>query len=300
MITGSNGLLGQKIVHALAGNPAVRLVATSQGENRITGKEGYEYRSLDITDRKAVEEIIRDVRPDVLIHTAAMTNVDACETNREACWDVNVNAVEYLIEACKPLGTHFIHLSTDFVFDGQNGPYREEDAVNPLSHYAASKVASEKLVSASGLPWAIIRTIIIYGVCEGMSRSNIVLWVKGALAKGEPLNIVNDQYRMPTLAEDLAVACISAGMKKATGIFHVSGNEMMNMVQLAKKVAHFFEEDELLIREITSDSLNQAAKRPPKTGFVLTKAMEQLDYKPTSFAKGLALLAEQLKELEQV
>ncbi|MCB0395838.1 MAG: NAD(P)-dependent oxidoreductase [Flavobacteriales bacterium] len=297
LVTGSNGLLGQKIIHALMNDPDINLFATSKGENRISDQSGYVYYPMDITDPNEVTRVFDMVKPDVVINTAAMTNVDACEKDQELCWKINVDAVGNMLEACKPHKAHFIHLSTDFVFDGKNGPYKEEDAVGPLSHYARSKVASEALVMKSSLPWAIARTIIIYGVAEGMSRSNIVLWVKQALSSGETLRIVNDQYRMPTLAEDLADACIRIAKRKATGIFHVSGDEMMNMVELAQQVADFFGGDKSLITEIETSSLNQAAERPPVTGFVLDKAKKELGYKPHSFQEGLRILSEQLKKM---
>jgi dTDP-4-dehydrorhamnose reductase len=294
LITGSNGLLGQKIVKMLIDKNAAKVIATSNGSNRLSYQEGYEYYPLDITNEKDVMSLIEKVKPDTVINTAAMTNVDACETDHELCWKVNVEGVKNLINACEKVKAHLIHLSTDFIFDGLNGPYKEDDSPNPLSYYGKSKLEAENLVKHSSPRWTIIRTIIIYGIADNMSRSNVVLWAKGALEKGQKINVVDDQFRSPTLAEDLAQACISAALKRATGIYHISGKEIMSIYQLVERVADFFTLDKNLISKVRSDSLNQPAKRPPYTGFIIEKAEKELDYKPHTLEQGLKILKEQL------
>lgn len=299
LVTGSNGLLGQKLVHQLKNHSEFNLIATSKGKNRISSQEGYIYQSLDITKALDVNQVFNDYQPDVVINTAAMTNVDACESAKDACWNLNVNAVQNLIDASKKHNTHLIHLSTDFVFDGENGPYSEGDKPNPLSYYGESKYESEKIVQSSGLKdWSIARTIIVYGIVEDMSRSNVVLWAKGALEKGDVINVVDDQYRAPTLAEDLAKGCILIAEKKATGIFHLSGRDTMSILDLVYKVAEFYNLDKSSIHPIKSETLNQAAKRPPVTGFDLSKSISFLGYNPMSFKEGIAFLDRQLKEKE--
>lgn len=302
LITGSNGLLGQKLVYRLAGKPGFEIIATSKGDNRISLKEGYRYLSLDITNRADVMQAVSDVQPDCIINTAAMTNVDACENDKAGCRALNIDAVTYLVEACQPYSTHFIHLSTDFVFDGENGPYREDDEPNPLSYYAWSKLESEKTVMNSGLDWAILRTIIIYGVVDDVQRSNLVLWTKSSLEKQQTINVITDQFRSPTLAEDLAEACVLAAEKRATGIFHICGPEddFDSIINLAKKVADFFGLDKSFIRPVTSAELNQSAKRPPKTGFILDKARKELGYRPTSLIEGLQIVSRQLEQKKPV
>lgn len=294
LITGSNGLLGQKLVHKLKNHTNFQLIATSIGGNRIKDKNGYVYESMNIANRTEVLKLIEKHQPEVIINTAAMTNVDACEENQEKCWELNVTAVKYLIEAVESCNAHLIHLSTDFVFDGEAGPYIETDKPNPLSFYGKSKLASEKLLEESKIKWSIVRTIIVYGIVEDMSRSNIVLWAKAALEKKQKLTIVNDQFRSPTLAEDLADACILIAEKEKEGIFHISGKDFMSIVELVKRVAKHYRLDDSLIEEISSKSLNQAAKRPPKTGFILDKAYRELNYQPHSFEEGMQLLDHQL------
>lgn len=294
LVTGSNGLLGQKLTTLLKEHPGYRLVATSKGPDRYPDNTGYLYEEMDITNESRVREVIRALKPAVIIHTAAMTNVDACEKDREGCRRLNVDATRYLVNAACELGAHFIHLSTDFIFNGENGPYSEEDEPDPLSYYGLSKLESEKIVRESSAGWAILRTIIVYGVVQDMSRSNIVLWAKGALENGQPINVVDDQFRMPTLAEDLAQACVLAAEKRAHGVFHVSGSDYMSILEIVQRVARFFHLDESLISPISAETLNQLAKRPPKTGFVLDKARNELDYNPHSFEKGLEIVRKQL------
>ncbi len=294
LITGSNGLLGQKLIYQLIGYPDFQVFATSRGENRTLLQKRYEYIPLDITDKKEIEETFDYVKPDIVINTAAMTNVDQCEDHKEECWDLNVNAVQYLVDACEQYNAHLIHVSTDFIFDGEDGPYAEEAEPNPLSYYGESKVAAEEIVKKASCKWSIARTVLVYGVVDNMSRSNIVLWAKGALETGKELTVVDDQFRTPTLAEDLAHGCILIAQKGATGIYNISGDEYMCIIDLVKKVAKFYGLDENLVKPVSSSTLNQRAARPPKTGFILDKAKEELGYKPSSFEEGLSIVDVQM------
>ncbi len=295
LVTGSNGLLGQKLVHKLSTDPEVELIATARGDNRLKKANGYLYRSLDITSESEVAQTIAEVKPDVVINTAAMTNVDACEADKEGCDKLNVDAVQYIVDACVKHKVHLVHLSTDFIFDGEDGPYTEDAEPNPLSYYGESKLKAEKIVEGSNVKAAILRTVLVYGIAEDMSRSNIVLWAKGALEKGKEINVVDDQFRSPTLAEDLADGCILAAKQKATGVYNISGKDQMSVIELVRAVADHWNLDKSIILPISSTTLNQAAKRPPVTGFVLDKAIKQLGYKPHSFSEGLAVVEEQMK-----
>lgn len=306
LITGSNGLLGQKLVYALLKRTDVKVIATSVGANRMIKTDGYIYEPLDITKKSEVETIFKKHQPDVIINTAAMTNVDACETKREECWDINVTAVQNIVDVIQntfpserdrgEVSCHLIHLSTDFIFDGEKGSeYVETDVPNPLSYYALSKFESEKILQKSTISWAIARTIIVYGIVDNMSRSNIVLWAKDALTKGQKINVVDDQFRSPTLAEDLADGCILIADKKAKGIFHLSGPKTLSILELVYKVADFWKLDKSLVTPSKSNNLNQAAKRPPRTGFDIGKARKELGYAPRSFEEGLEILDAQLK-----
>jgi len=274
----------------------VQLIATARGENRLILQEGYVYRSMDIGNREEVMQIVNEVKPDVVIHTAAMTNVDACETDREGCLRNNVHAVEYVVDACIAANAHLVHVSTDFIFDGENGPYDEDAEANPVSYYGWSKAEAERIVKERSKSWAILRTILVYGVVDNMSRSNVVLWAKSALEKGAPIKVVDDQFRMPTLAEDLAEGCLLAATQKAQGVFNISGPDYMSILELVNRVADFFHLDKSIVQRSDSSSLNQPAKRPPRTGFDLSKSRRILGYNPHSFEEGLAILQNQLEQ----
>lgn len=293
LVTGANGLLGQKLTLLLDGDPAIHVLATAKGKLTAPLKRGTYY-PLDVTDQEAVHQLIRSTKPQVVIHTAAMTQVDQCEKDRDQCWTSNVAAVEILVRACEENNTHLIHLSTDFIFDGTYGPLDESAKPNPLSHYGKSKLAAEEIVKQGNLPWTIIRTVLVYGVTKDQSRSNIVLWVKKSLEERKTIRVVNDQWRTPTLAEDLAVGCLLVAKKKAIGIFHISGSEMMTPHDIAIQTATFFGLDRSLIQKTDSTEFKQPAARPPKTGFIIDKARRELGYKPHTFAEGLAVLAQQL------
>ncbi len=294
LVTGSNGLLGQKITENILLNKQYNLIATSKGQNRFPIQDGYVYAEMDILDPAQVRNVVAKYKPDAIIHTAALTNVDTCEVEKKLAHALNVEAVKTLIAVCEMLKVQFIHLSTDFIFDGENGPYEESAQACPLSYYGETKAEAEELVKNSHCKWSIIRTILVYGIVKDMSRSNIVLWAKNALKKGEPLNIVNDQWRMPTLAEDLAGACLKAVEKEVTGIYNISGKDMMSISELVARVADYFGLDKSLIAEVSSSRLNQAAGRPKRTGFILEKAYRDLDYKPHSFEEGIAILDQQM------
>ncbi|WP_134088583.1 SDR family oxidoreductase [Olivibacter sp. XZL3] len=299
LVTGSNGLLGQKITEAILKyeQPPFEYIASSRGVDRY-GESAYLYLDLDITQYEQVAEAIDRHQPDVIINTAAMANVDACERNPEKSYEVNVNAVSNLVGICERKNIHFIHLSTDFVFDGEEGPYEEDDLPNPVNTYGKHKLTAEKLIQQSTCRWSIVRTILVYGIVRDLSRSNIVLWAKNALESGQSIRVVNDQWRMPTLAEDLAKACLTIAERSATGLYHISGKDMFSICEIVEAVAEHYHLDASFICKEQSASLGQDARRPKRTGFILEKAYERLDYVPHSFGEGLKLLDEQLKLLQ--
>jgi dTDP-4-dehydrorhamnose reductase len=294
LITGSNGLLGQKLVNLLTAQPDLKVIATAKGTNRLPSSDAYIYHSLDITNQSQVQELINQIKPDFIIHTAAMTNVDQCEFEKDACWQLNVKAVEYLAKASERNNSFLVHLSTDFIFDGKNGPYDEEAEAQPLSFYGESKLAAEQVLQASSIPWAIARTVLVYGIAHDMSRSNIILWVKKSLEDQKTIQVVDDQWRTPTLAEDLAMGCYLIANKEAQGIFNISGKDMLTPYQMALQTAEYFNLDSSFIKQADSTTFTQPAKRPAKTGFIIEKARQVIDYNPHSFKEGIGVLAKQL------
>jgi dTDP-4-dehydrorhamnose reductase len=297
LITGSNGLLGQKLVKLFL-NKSIDFVATSSGENRNPDCPADKYQAMDITSQEQILTVFETTRPTAIIHTAAMTNVDECEEKPAACHQVNVMGTAFLFTAAQKIKAHFQLLSTDFVFNGEKGNYREEDAVSPLSVYAKSKVDAERLLQVAKYSnWSIVRTIIVYGTGHNLSRSNIVLWAREALAKGDPLKIVDDQFRAPTWADDLAKGCYTIIERSHKGVFHLCGPETYSILDLVKKIAKYYGHSTNNISAVSSSTLNQAAKRPPKTGFDLSKSQAMLDYQPITIEESLKLLEVELKNL---
>jgi len=294
LITGSNGLLGQKLVAILQQQVGVTVIATSRGSNKLAGLyPNVRFVPLDVTSRIEINEVLAQESPTHLIHTAAMTNVDECELNQAACWLQNVTAVENLVAACEAHDVHLVYLSTDFVFSGEEGPLAEEAVPAPVNFYGTSKLAAERLVQASRAPWAIVRTVLVYGTAYDYGRTNIVLWVRDSLRAGKPISVVTDQLRTPTLAEDLALGCWLVACHNATGIYHISGDELLTPYQMALQVAEYFQLDSSLIATVDSSTFSQPAKRPLRTGFIIDKARRELGYQPRRFAEGIALLAHQ-------
>jgi dTDP-4-dehydrorhamnose reductase len=290
LITGSNGLLGQKIVKQLT-KRGIDFLATSKGENRNPDCDETKYASMDICSESDILSVFNSYLPTHIIHTAAITNVDACELNPKDCVEVNVEATRKLFNTAKSIRAHFQLLSTDFIFDGEKGNYKEEDQPNPLSEYAKSKVDAEKIVLTDGYSnFSIVRTIIVYGVGNNLSRTNIVCWAKDALSKGDPMNIIDDQFRAPTWADDLAWACIRICELEKVGIYHISGPETMSIFEIVQRVALHFGLSTTTLNRTDSSTLNQPAKRPPKTGFDLSKARLDLGYNPKSLEQTLDLL----------
>jgi dTDP-4-dehydrorhamnose reductase len=296
IVSGSNGLLGQKIINLLVERPYMRVYAASRGVNRHPIRDGYAFHSLDLEDEIAWRDLFEEVRPTELIHTAAMTQVDHCEAEPDLCDAVNVFAVQRLVELCRDFGTRLIYISTDFVFDGENGPYGEEDPTGPVNYYGQSKLRAEELITRSGINACILRTVLLYGVTPAMSRSNIVLWTLKNLKAGKPIRVVEDQFRCPTLVEDLAAATVSAIMRNASGLYHICGPEMYAIVDIAREVADHWGLDSGLITPVSSVELNERGKRPPKTGFVTLNAQTDLGFKPHSLRQGLEVIERQMEE----
>ncbi len=293
LVTGANGLLGYKLIQLLSTQADITTVATARKKNNDL-PQGVDFFELDITNHDQTIEVLLATKPDVVISAAAMTQVDQCETEREQCWMANVVGIENLVEGCEKINCHLVHVSTDFIFDGSFGPLDETAIPNPVNFYGESKLAGEQVIQKSKLNWAILRTVLVFGITPDLSRSNIVLWVKKNLEESKIINVVNDQWRTPTLAEDLAMGCYLAASKKATGIYHISGEELMTPFDIAQYTADFFKLDKSLIKAADSSTFKQPAARPLKTGFIITKAKRELGYQPHSFKEGLRVLESQL------
>ena len=294
LVTGANGLLGQKLITLLLKQKDIEVIATSRGESRIQGLNNNAYHGLDVTNKADVLKQLALLHPDVVIHTAAMTQVDDCELNPEECKVANIEAVKNVVAGCEQQGAHLVHLSTDFIFDGSEGPLLEDAIPNPVNFYGETKLIAEKVIIESNINWSIARTVLVYGIVPGLSRSNIILWVKDNLEKHNTIKVVDDQWRTPTLAEDLAEGCWLLAKDKVAGVYNISGKDMLTPYEMAQMVAKHFNLDNKYITRADSSTFSQPAKRPPKTGFIINKAKNDLGYSPHGFKNGIAIIASQI------
>lgn len=298
LITGANGLLGQKLAELFGRELAYELLLTSKHPDSLFDHEQLDYAALDITVKRAVTDLLLSFRPDWIINTAAYTEVDSCETHRELSWRVNVTGIEYLIDAAKKIGAKIVQLSSDHVFDGKNGPYDENARPNPLNYYGKTKLASENALHVSEVPNVIVRSMVLYGTGRQVKR-NFALWLMDRFREKRPVTIADDQVGNPTLVDDLAYGLVKVVERDKEGVYHISGSELISRYDFALKLARVFGEDVSLIRAVKTERLMQAAQRPLKSGFITLKAESELGLKTMNAEKGLQTLKSQLNHGER-
>lgn len=284
LITGSNGMLGQRLVEYFSKLNTIQILSTSVEEKSVF--DNIDYIQCDISNRNDIKKIIYDFCPDFIVNTAAYTNVDKSELERESAWKINVKAVEYISESARVLDAHLIHISTDYIFDGKNGPYTENDIPNPIGYYGRTKLASENVLRISGIKYTILRTNVLYGTAK-FSRPDFVKWVIDSLKSGKQINVVNDQVNNPTFIDDLVQAVSLIINKKREGVFNIGGSEFLNRYEFALMIAEYFNLDKTLINRIKTEELKQTARRPLKSGLITIKAQSELGYKPHSIIQSL-------------
>ncbi len=293
LITGANGLLGQKLVTTFVED--FEVIATAREEQSVFRSPQFIYEPLDITNYQQVGQVLETYRPEVVINAAAYTNVDGCEEEREVCWRANVKAVENLAVWSRRIDAQLVHVSTDYIFDGYNGPYDEEARPNPLCYYGKAKLASENAVKKEGIPYIIARTSVVYGVGKGV-KPNFFLWVYRSLKQGKAIRVVTDQYNTPTLADDLAEGILLALRAGYEGVVNISGSEFMNRYQMAVEIAQYFGFPTERITPITTDQLNQKAVRPLKAGLKIDRAIQIFQFQPKTLKSAMELMQPYLQE----
>ena len=283
LITGCFGLLGQRLVkYAPSGCDIV--ASDLADDNKFISADIY--RPCDLTNRDAVKDLIDTVQPEKIINAAAFTNVDGAEDQRDLCWLVNVIAMENMVQAARRVHSEIYHVSTDYIFNGQHGPYREHDTPNPLGFYGQSKLAAEQVLKGSPLNTTIARTMILYGVSEN-NRPDFVQWLIGKLGNGDPVHIVTDQLGNTTLNDDLARALWKLVRTSYHGVVHVAGREIVSRYDFALKIAKVFDLDTSLINPITTADFKQKAPRPLKSGLIVDKAINSLGLELSDVEGGL-------------
>jgi dTDP-4-dehydrorhamnose reductase len=291
LITGSNGMLGQRAVQFYSSKENVELLATSVEEKSVV--DSIEYVSSDIKNRDEIKKVIHDYYPDFIIHTAAFTNVDLSEKLREDAWKINVKGVEYIAEAARAVDAHIIHISTDYIFNGKDGPYSENAKPNPVGYYGRTKFASENALRISGTFFTILRTNVLYGIAPN-SRPDFVRWVINSLSKKENIRIVKDQINNPAFIDDLVQGINKIIEFKKMGTYNIGGKEFLSRYDFTLRIADFFNLDKKLIAPITTEELKQPARRPLKSGLIILKAETELGYKPHTINESLAAMKKEL------
>lgn len=288
LVTGANGLLGQHLIQLLLTTTAHRIIATGKGQNRLPFKnERLIYQAADLAVPFDVYDLFDAHQPDIVVHAGALTQVDYCEEHREEAVKVNYDGTCSVVVKCEAQKCFLIFVSTDFVFDGSKGPYKEEDTVHDVNWYGQTKSMAENRVKECAADWAIVRTCLVYGNTLNEGRSNIINWVKENLEKGKKIKLVSDQIRTPTFVEDLAKGIVLIIENKAKGIYHISGEAMMTPYDIAIATAAYLGLDRSLIEKIDAATFSQPAKRPLKTGFIIEKAKQELGFKPLAFKEAL-------------
>lgn len=283
VIFGSNGLLGQSLVKRFS--PHFRVLAASRETSNLP-EIHLPYHQIDMVDRSEMANFLLAEKPDIIINSAAYTNVDGSETEKELCWNTNVRAVENIIDAAVLFNPILIQISTDYVFDGKKGWYTESDKPDPRGNYARSKYAAENIIAGSPMEYIIARTQILYGLGNKI-KLNFVSWVISRLKNNEKIRVVYDQVGNPTLTDDFSESLYRLVEKEEYGLFHISGKEVINRYEFALKIAEVFELDSSLIEKIATDDLKQPAPRPLNSSFIIDKLVNKIEWEPAGVTSGL-------------
>jgi dTDP-4-dehydrorhamnose reductase len=288
LVIGASGLLGSRLMEIGSGSYEMH------GTYNKHKPKGDNMHSLDITRRKEVFSLLDKIKPDCVVDTAALTDVDYCETHQEEAWQTNVDGTRNTAEVCKRAGAKIVFLSTDYVFDGKKLGYAEKDKPRPLNYYAKTKLVAEHMLDALDVNHIIARTAVLYGM-SGLGKENFVTWLLGKLEKKEKVRIVTDQHNNPTYADNLCEILLTLCRKDATGIFHITGADCLSRYDFALKTTEVFGLDDKLIEPTTTPELNRIAPRPEKVLMMTNKVERVTGIKPLGVDEGLRKLKAQIE-----
>jgi dTDP-4-dehydrorhamnose reductase len=270
LVTGATGLIGQRVMRSF-----------EQAGDEVTGIARRMQPSVDLTDASAVQRVVAHTKPQLVVHCAANSNVDACERSPDAAYADNVEATVHLAQACRSVGAFLVHLSTDYVFDGAAGPYETDAPPNPLSTYGRTKLAAELAVQTI-LPkdnWAIARTAVVYGAPGGV-QNNFGLWLLAAFQADQPVPLFEDQWVTPSLAADVTTMVCEIGSRRLAGTWHAAGADSLTRLQFGYAFAECFGFD---VSRIQPTRLAQAAvRRPTRAGLAMGRSANVLQFVPRS------------------
>jgi dTDP-4-dehydrorhamnose reductase len=282
-ITGGSGLLGSKIAEIALGKYEVY---AGYCRNKPELGEPVKFDLAKDSDL----EVIQKMKPEVIIHTAALTNVDECESNKALAYELNVEGTKRLVELAKDVGAFFVYVSTDYVFPGDNGRYKEEDKPNPINYYGHTKLLGEKYCDC------IVRPCVIYGAKPASGNVNFALWIINKVRNGEEVKIVTDQFITPTLNTSLAKMLLEISERRLKGIFHMSGATRVSRHEFALRIADTFGLDKNLVIPSRMDEMAWLAKRPKDSSLDTSKASRYLKEKPLDLDMALEILEGELKK----
>jgi dTDP-4-dehydrorhamnose reductase len=288
LLTGGTGLLAKSLLES---SPAdFDLFATYYPDRSLTGVDPRVQNLVDVRDPAQVNAVFDEVRPDVVIHTASIGNVDYAEKHRQEAWDVNVGGTQNMLAGCARHQARMIFISSNAVFDGEHPFYAEDDQVHPINYYGQLKVEGEQVVAQSGVASAIVRPILMYGWPYAGERANPVTWWVSSLEQGKPLKVVDDVHSKPLLAPNCAEAIWVILRGNRTGTYHIAGADHVTLYQFAVETARVFDLDERLIEPVPSSYFPEIAPRPRDTSFKTDRMAEQLQVRPVGIREGLLYL----------
>ncbi len=291
LITGATGKVGEEVTKTLAREmPDAKLVLVSGSIKEIIPKRNQKIIQAFYEDVKWIKNLIFDEKPDVIVNCAAMTNVDSCEDDHNTAMKLNAILPETLAKAAKQVDSQLISISTDYIFDGKNGPYDEEATPNPISYYGKSKLAGENAIKIElDEKFTIIRTNVVYGK-SSYNKSDFIQWLIANLEQGKSLKIIDGQWCNPTFTEDIAWSILKIIEGRIYGVYNISGDGYYNRYEIANLVCDVFEFDKNLITKVPENDLVQKAKRPSKGGLLNLKAQAELGIKFLDMKSGLITL----------
>lgn len=290
LVTGAGGLLGSKVAD-LASKRDCKVYSAYLTRIPPAGLPV----KLDVSDEEMVFKVVAGVRPDVVIHCAALTNVDKCEVDDDLARRINIGGVQSTAKAAKQVDAYLIYISTDYVFDGSKGMYKEEDVPNPINFYGYSKLQGERAVEKAGGEYLIVRTSMIFGSKPASGKINFALWLLDKLNKGEAVKVLVDQHVSPTLNTNLAEMLLESCERKLTGIYHMSGASRVSRYEFAVKLAEVFGLNKNLVKKAKMDELSWIARRPKDSSLDVSKARRILKVKPMNLSEALGILKQELK-----
>ena len=282
LVTGASGLFGTKLCE-LATRKSWEVHSA-----HVQHKPPYGIPvRFDISDRKAAEEVFRHVKPEVVVHSAAMTDVDRCESEKALAWRINVEGTLNIAKNCRQHGAFLLYISTDYVFDGEKGTHRESETPNPVNYYGLTKLKGEEAVKELLETCCIARTSVVYGAIPAAGKVNFALWLLERLKRKEKTNVVIDQWNSPTLNTNLARMTCEVIEKRLTGVFHLAGASRLSRYGFAQNLAEVFNLEKDLITPVESTKIPWIARRPGDSSLNVDKALETLENKPLQITSAL-------------